>query len=128
MQLHQNEPWTISYYEAVSSVKIDWTDKTAHDFKDALSRFAGHAEEHSARCLLVNVQRCKPALSEEIGQWRDTAIIPRYNAVGIKRWGVLSDRMLSFRLPRIRRLRLPAPTQTSRGLLARVSFIQKLRQ
>ena len=85
MQLHQNDLWTISYDEAVSSVKIDWTEKTAHmtddDFKDALSRFAGHAEEHSARCLLVDVQRFKHALSEELGQWRDSTIIPRYNAV-----------------------------------------------
>ena len=93
MQLHQNELWTISYDEAVSSVKIDWTEKTAHmtdaDFKDALSRFAGHAEEHSACCLLVDVQRFKHALSEEIGQWRDTAIIPRYNAVGIQKMGYI---------------------------------------
>ena len=93
MQLHQNELWTISYDEAVSSVKIDWTEKTAHmtddDFKDALSRFAGHAEEHSARCLLVDVQRFKHALSEELGQWRDTAIIPRYNAVGIQKMGYI---------------------------------------
>ena len=93
MQLHQNELWTISYDEAVSSVKIDWTEKTAHmtdaDFKDALSRFAGHAEEHSARCLLVDVQRFKHSLSEAIGQWRDTVIVPRYNAVGIQKMGYI---------------------------------------
>ena len=62
---------------------------TDADFKDALSRFAGHAEEHSACCLLVDVQRFKHALSEEIGQWRDTAIIPRYNAVGIQKMGYI---------------------------------------
>ncbi len=93
MQLHQNYLWKISYDEAVSSVKIDWTEKTAHmtdaDFKDALSRFASHAEQHSARCLLVDVQRFKPALSEEIGQRRDSAIIPRYNAVGIQKMGYI---------------------------------------
>ncbi len=84
-----NDLWTISYDEAVSSAKTDWTEKTAHmtdaDFKDALSQFANHVEEHSARCLLVDVQRFKPVLSEEIGQWRDSAIIPRYNAVGIQK-------------------------------------------
>ena len=65
MQLHQNDLLTISYDEAVSSVKTDGTERTAPhmtgaDFKDALSRFARHAEEHSARCLLVDVQRFKP--------------------------------------------------------------------
>ena len=62
---------------------------TDDDFKDALSRFASHAEEHSARCLLVDVQRFQHSLSEVIGQWRDSAIIPRYNAVGIQKMGYI---------------------------------------
>ena len=93
MQLHQNDLLTISHDEAVSSVKIDCTEKTARmtddDFKDALSRFASHAEEHSARCLLVAVQRFQHSLSEAISQWRDSAIIPRYNAVGIQKMGYI---------------------------------------
>ena len=62
---------------------------TDDDFKDALSRFVSHAEEHSARCLLVDVQRFQHSLSEVIGQWRDTAITTRYNAVGIQKMGYI---------------------------------------
>ena len=62
---------------------------TDDDFKDALSRFASHAEERSARCLLVDVQRFQHSLSEPIGQWRDSSIIPRYNAVGVQKMGYI---------------------------------------
>ena len=39
--------------------------------------------------FLVDVQRFQHSLSEAISQWRDSAIIPRYNAVGIQKMGYI---------------------------------------
>ena len=89
MQLHQNELWVISYDETLSTIKIQWSENTTRmtddDFKDALERFAGHAEEYQARHLLVDVQFFKHPVTAELGKWRDEKIIPRYHAVGIKK-------------------------------------------
>lgn len=89
MQLYQDALSTMSYSQETASIDLVWTQKTAQmtdqDFKAALERYAGYAEEHKARNLLVNVQQFQHAVGPEIGAWRDANIIPRYTAAGIQK-------------------------------------------
>ena len=89
MRLYQDALSTMSYSQETASIDLVWTQKTAQmtdqDFKAALERYAGYAEEHKAQNLLVNVQQFQHAVGPELGAWRDANIIPRYTAAEIQK-------------------------------------------
>ena len=90
MELFRNDYFSITHDASAAALKIAWTEKTAEmgveDFKDALRRLAGHAEEHGAHRLLVDVTRFRFAVGPEIGPWRGHEITPRYNAAGVAKF------------------------------------------
>ena len=90
MQLHQTEFYTFTYDEKSKILKFLWTEKTAdmkgEDFKEALTLYAGYAEEYEAPRLMIDVRAFKFNMTSELGTWRDEVISPRYNMAGVKKF------------------------------------------
>ena len=52
-------------------------------FHGIMTRFAALAEEHGTPNMLVDVTKFRHSPGEQIPQWRDENIIPRYSAAGV---------------------------------------------
>ncbi len=90
MELERNRYWTMDLVDERSTIDLVWTDATsnmaADDFKGALERFAGYAEQHHPKSLLVDVRRFGFTLAPELGEFRDKKIAPRYNGAGVQKF------------------------------------------
>ncbi len=71
-------------------IEIRWFDSTAamsgDEFQTWLTGFVTELERRGRRRVLVDTTqfRMDPALMN--AEWRDTAVIPRYNAAGVERF------------------------------------------
>lgn len=96
MEVYRNEFLSMSHEVAEGIVLLRWTERTAgmtdEDFKAALERFAAYAEQFGAKGLMVDVARFRHSPSAEVGQWRDTTIIPRYNKAGVKKFAFVTGK------------------------------------
>jgi hypothetical protein len=96
MEIHRNEFLIMSHEPDLGVVSLVWSESTAHmkdeDFREALERFAGYAEQYGAKGLMVNVARFRHSPSAEVGQWRDCTIIPRYNKAGVKKFAFVTGK------------------------------------
>lgn len=96
MEAHRNEFLSISHEREEGIVLLRWTEKTAgmtdENFKEALERFAGCAEQYSAKSLMVDVAKFRHSPSAEVGKWRDATIIPRYNKAGIRKFAFVTGK------------------------------------
>ncbi len=90
MNLARNDYWTMDLDDSGTTVDLTWTaataGMTADDFKEALATFAGLAEERDTPGLLVDVRQFGFQMTPDLGEWRVTDIVPRYNAAGVKRF------------------------------------------
>lgn len=70
-------------------LELQWSEATANmseaDFRRVISRLAEHAEEHPGQNLLVDVRHFAHRPASDFDSWRDTNIIPRYNAANVKK-------------------------------------------
>jgi hypothetical protein len=62
---------------------------TDDDFMRSMERCAGYAQEHRTPFMLVNVRGFNHSPGEEVAEWRDQHIIPRYNAAGVRKFAFL---------------------------------------
>jgi len=72
----------LSWYEQTESMRDE-------EFMAWLDRYAGAAEDHKVRGLLVDLTSFKGQPGEQTGPWRDEHIIPRYNGAGVQRMAYL---------------------------------------
>lgn len=74
-------------------VEIRWFDTTRDldrsGFNSWLSRFAGSVEEARRPGILTDSSAFRMPMENLDGPWRDTHIIPRYNAAGVRRFAFL---------------------------------------
>ena len=85
-----NEPmYSISYHKPKKFVRLTWLDGTAgmkdEDFKQTLEVFAESALQHGAERLLIDVRQFRHRPSKEVIDWRDEAIVPKYNRGGARK-------------------------------------------
>lgn len=69
--------------EAHSSMRYE-------DFQEACHNYAGFAWEHRARHLLVDVRNFQLNLPAGFEAWREEALNPRYDRLGVRRFAYLA--------------------------------------
>lgn len=96
MEIHRNDFLVMSHEPESKLILLRWLERTAEmtdeNFKDALDRFAGFAEQYSAKSLMVDVAKFRHSPSVEVGKWRDATIIPRYNKAGIRKFAFVTGK------------------------------------
>lgn len=89
MELETEQYATFRHDPARRVLELEWSDATADmsegDFRRVIARFAGYAEEHPGEHLLVDVRHFAYRPEPDFDGWRDTNIIPRYNAADVKK-------------------------------------------
>lgn len=96
MEIHRNDFLVMSHEPESKLILLRWLERTAEmtdeNFKDALDRFAGFAEQYGAKSLMVDVAKFRHSPSAEVGKWRDATIIPRYNKAGIRKFAFVTGK------------------------------------
>ena len=74
-------------------IEIRWFDATRNfttaTFYEWLSEFAGGVEASGRQHVLVDALSFRMASDQMDPEWRDTHIIPRYNAAGVEKFAFL---------------------------------------
>lgn len=90
MDLHRDDFAQFIYDPDSRVLSILWTEATegmsTEDFKAGLERLADYAEAHRSPRVLVDVSNFRFRPPPEIGPWRETQIVPRYNEAGVERF------------------------------------------
>lgn len=90
--------WEDDYGEVIDRpapgiLEIRWYDTTseldAAGFQQWLTRFADSVENAGRTAILTDSTAFRMDLAHMSGDWRDTNIIPRYNAAGITRFAFI---------------------------------------
>ncbi|MEL6537010.1 MAG: hypothetical protein AAFQ98_16435 [Bacteroidota bacterium] len=91
IQLHNNEYARIVYDESLSMIKFKWKDKlTSHQkFKESLELYASLIEQKCPTTLFVDAVYQRITLTQELQDWHDKEILPRYHHAGVKKMGFL---------------------------------------
>ena len=75
-------------------VEIRWFDTTTHmeaeEFNEFLAAYAGHVEACGRSGGLIDGFQFRMDFAKMDAGWRDRHIIPRYNAAGPQKFGLLS--------------------------------------
>ena len=91
--LHSNRYYKFHHQDSPAVLRLEWREATSEmsdpEFRDALSNFAGFAVDVRPANILVDVRAFRHAVAEGLGEWRDRAVIPRYNRAGVARFGYL---------------------------------------
>lgn len=100
MELERNDYGVIRYERSRRLLELEWLpgSMTDDDFKHQLERFAAQALSQRSSLLLVDMSHFNHRPGPDVMPWRDSTIIPRYNAAGTRR--------LAFILP----ARAPVPS------------------
>src|SRR5205823_9039570 len=93
MEIDRDEFETVTWDPDRRILELEWADASARltdqQFMDALSRFAGHAEEHHAPNVIIDVTRFLASPGPEVAPWRDENVIPVYNRAGVRKFAFL---------------------------------------
>ncbi len=94
MQRNDDEFWTIEVDAEPALVRLIWKAATARmtdaEFRRGLEVCADMALDNDARALWVDLRHFAHAPSPDIGPWRDSEIIPRYNRAGVSKFVYLT--------------------------------------
>ena len=92
-ELYRDRFGAILHHSGEQILELEWFEGSAtmtdDDFMRSMERYAAFAEEHRAPNMLVDVTRFKHTPGEQVAQWRDQHIIPRYDAAGVKKFAFL---------------------------------------
>ncbi len=92
-ELYRDRFGAILHHSRQQILELEWFEGSAtmtdDDFMRSMERYAAFAEEHRAPNMLVDVTRFKHTPGEQVAQWRDQHIIPRYDAAGVKKFAFL---------------------------------------
>jgi hypothetical protein len=101
MVLEDDAFWTMTHNDDASSIELEWkpstADMSAADFQRALQHLAKHISEQRAGGALIDVRNFHFAMTPELDGWRQEAIIPAYNAGGLKRFAYLLPPGVEYR-------------------------------
>jgi len=93
MELERDEFGTTRLDPDSRTLELVWTDATTRmkeeQFRAALARLAGFAEEHRPQNILIDVTEFAFRPAPDMGRWRDSEIIPRYNRAGVAKFAFL---------------------------------------
>ncbi len=98
MKVFENEYMTINMVDNEQTLELDWKQQTsqmqAADFKAALYIYAGFSIEFMTPQLLVLIHLFgfQEAMSQELTEWRDQQIFPKYNQAGVQKMAFLGNK------------------------------------
>jgi hypothetical protein len=79
--------------EDAGTLELEWTEgssgMTDDDFMGWLTRYADAEATLRAPNLVIDVRRFAFSPGGHVAAWRDEAIVPRYNAAGVRRFAFL---------------------------------------
>jgi hypothetical protein len=92
-EIYRDRFGVLRHDEDAGILELAWTDGTAsmndHDFMAWLTRYAEAEESIRAPNLLIDVRRFAFTPGAHVAPWRDEAIVPRYNAAGVRKFAFL---------------------------------------
>ena len=92
MKVYENEFMAVNHLSDVQTLELDWKPATSQmkdfDFKGCLYVYACFAIECDVRNLLILIQNFAfgGAMSDELTDWRNNHIFPKYNEAVVKKW------------------------------------------
>lgn len=95
--IYENDYMRLDHVEEHKVLELIWKPATESmsdsDFKAALYLFACWAIEYKVNYLLVRIHdfQFANAMSEELTEWRDRQIFPRYNKAGVLKFAFLGN-------------------------------------
>lgn len=98
MELASKIVWEDAWGEVIDRpetdvIEIRWYDTTSEldrdTFNSWLARFAGTVEAAGRSRILTDATLFNMSMEHMDGDWRDTNIIPRYNAAGVQKFAFL---------------------------------------
>jgi hypothetical protein len=92
-ELDRDEYGTITQHPDDGILELRWlaasADMTDEDFMRSMERYARLAGEHRTPNMIVDVRDFRHIPAEDVAEWRDENIIPRYNAAGVRKFAFL---------------------------------------
>lgn len=87
IQLHDSDHAYIAYDESKSIINFLWKDHliSKEIFQETLSLYADLIEKYEPTRLFIDALFQKFTLTQEVRDWHDNTIIPRYHKAGVKR-------------------------------------------
>src|SRR5262249_8448752 len=85
-------PWAVIVrYEQWQAVELRWLPgpMSGPAFKETLEVVAGMGEQSPSQFMIIDATEFRHEFGEGVMQWRDAAIIPRYNAAGVRKFAFL---------------------------------------
>ncbi len=93
MELERDELGTVNLDPDTGVLELRWTEATAQmtdeQFKAAMERFVGYAQEHAQSNVVIAVTRFAHHPGPEVGTWREEHIVPRYNVARVRKFAFL---------------------------------------
>ena len=85
----------IIFYDEWNSLELRWLASTAEaadpDLKVTMQEFADEAVKRKPRTLIVDTTAFHHQWGDDMMQWRDAKIIPRYNEAGIAKFAFIAS-------------------------------------
>src|SRR5215470_3364834 len=101
----------IIHYDEWNTFELKWLpttkDATETQARDTMALFADLAEKRKPRFLIVDTTEMMHRFSDDMMAWRDTEIIPHYNAGGVTKFAFIAGEGVPF--PTVESGAVPAP-------------------
>jgi hypothetical protein len=92
-EMHRDAFGVLRHNQDAGILELEWTEgssgMTDDDFMAWLTRYVDAQESVRAPNLVIDVRRFAFSPGAHVGGWRDQAIIPRYNAAGVRKFAFL---------------------------------------
>ena len=92
-EIHRDAFAVLRHDQDAGILELEWTEgssaMTDDDFMAWLARYADAEESLRAPFLVIDVRRFAFSPCAHVGPWRDEAIVPRYNAAGVRKFAFL---------------------------------------
>ena len=91
VELFRDEFATYARDDARGLIEQRWSTKSMSEqqFRDRIAKLAGLLEQAHVPNVLVDMSEINHSPSGDFESWRQTNIIPRYNAAGVKKFAFL---------------------------------------
>ena len=94
MELFKHPFYTFIYDPTRKIMTFRWTIETekmqVYDYQEAIHNFAGFAFDNPATGLLVDLRDFRYRPPENLGNWRDEVVSPRYVKAGVKKFAYIA--------------------------------------
>jgi len=92
-EIARNAWGVVLSYEEWRTLELSWLPSTSEmgddGFKETLELFATEGERAKPDYMIIDATEFRHELGDGVMEWRDSEIIPRYNAAGVRKFAFL---------------------------------------